>query len=267
MSHNRASRREIITLDEVPRSRTPEPAPKRPRTSRSYSRQASGLQELDRDLEREQGASSDQDPQDTIADPGRGQMLRLDQDPQATNASPEQGRMLRLDLDPQAMNASAEQDRMLRLDQDPQATNAITELADSASRDTSAMEPQVEEPEEGPGEVAVGESRENDPPTGAADSVETPLLTPWTLPVDATSSGVDSEVSPLAMMEQKAWDASVLPISRSETDADELPIARFAVTTEQSRLSSSTKVGTDLHASTHALEDDGEAAKRAQSCA
>ena len=74
------------------------------------------------------------------------------------NASPEQGRMLRLDLDPQATSASAEQGRMLRLDHDPQATNAITELADSASRDTSAMEPQVEEPEEGPGEAAVGES-------------------------------------------------------------------------------------------------------------
>ena len=39
--------------------------------------------------------------------------------------------------------------------------------------------------------------------------------------------------------------------------ADELPIARVAVTTEQSRLSSSTGVGTDLHASTQALEDDG----------
>ena len=215
---------------------------------------------------------SDQDPQATIADPERGQMLRLDQDPQATNASPEQGRMLRLDLDPQATNASADQDQMLRLDQDPQATNAsadqdqmlrldqdpqatnaITELADSASRDTSAMEPQVEEPEEGPVEAAVGVSRETDPPTGAAD----PLITPWTLSVDATSTGVDSGVSPLAMMEQMVWDASVLPISSMETDADELPIARVAVTTEQSRWSSSTGVGTDLHASTQALEDDG----------
>ena len=119
-------------------------------------------------------------------------------------------------------------------------------LADSASRDTSAMKPQVEDQEEGPGETAVGGSRENDLPTGAADSVETPLFTPWTLPVDATSTGIDSGVSPLAMMEQMAW----------ETDADELPIARFAVITEQSRLSSSTGVGTDMHASTQALEDD-----------
>ena len=115
------------------------------------------------------------------------------------------------------------------------------------------MEPQVE----GPVEAAVGESRGSDPPTGATDSGRTPLLTPWTLPVDSTSTGVDSGVSPLAMMEQRAWDASVIPISSTETDADELPIARVAVTTEQSRWPSSTGVGTDLHASTQALEDDG----------
>ena len=143
MSRNRASRREIITLDEVPRSRTPEPAPKRPRTSRSYSRQSSGTPSAKRasrassdraatdlELELERDASSDQDPQATIADPEQRQMLRLDPYPHATNASPELERAI---------------------------------LADSASRDTSAMEPQVEEPEEGPGEAAVGKSRENDP--------------------------------------------------------------------------------------------------------
>ena len=182
------------------------------------------------DLEPEQGASSDQVVQATIADPELEHGASSDQVVQATIADPELGRMLRLDQDPQATNASADQDQMLRWDQVVQATNAIT----------SAMEPQVEEPEEGPGEAAVGDSTETNPPTGAADSMETPLPTPWTLPVDATSTGVDSGVSPLAMMEQMAW----------ETDADELPIARFAVTTEQSRLSSSTGVGTDLHAST-----------------
>ena len=92
--------------------------------------------------------------------------------------------------------------------------------ADPASRDTSAMEPQVEDPEEGPGEVAVDRSRVNDSPTRAADSVETPLFTPWTLPVDATSTGVDSEVSPLAMMEQMAWDASVMLISTETNTCD-----------------------------------------------
>ena len=223
------------------------------------------------DLELQRGASTDPYPQATIADPEQGQMLRLDPCPQATNASPEQGRMLRLDPYPQATNASAEQDQMHRLDPYPQATIADPKLdqtaavdpypqatpadpelnsailADSASRDTSAMEPQVEDPEEGPEEAAVDGSRENDLPTGAADSVGTPLFTPWTLPADATSTGVDSGVSPLAMMEQMAWDASVLPISSTETDADELPIARVAVTTG---------VGTDMHASTQALEDD-----------
>ena len=87
-------------MDEVPRSRTPEPAPKIPRTNRSYSRQASGAPSAKRasrapsdraatDLALEQGASSKQDPQATIADPEREQMLRLDLDPQATNASAE----------------------------------------------------------------------------------------------------------------------------------------------------------------------------------
>ena len=141
-------------------------------------------------------------------------MLRLDPYPQATNASAAQDQLHRLDPYPQATIAESELERTASMDLYPQATPAAPELerailADSASRDTSAMEPQVEDPEEGPGEAAVGGSRENDLQTGAADSVETPLFTPWTLPVDATSTGVDSGVSPLAMMEQMAWEASV----------------------------------------------------------
>ena len=197
-------------------------------------------------------------PQATNASAAQDQLHRLDPYPQATIAGMELERTASMDPYPQATIANPQQGQTLRLDPYPQATNASPELerellADSASRDNSAMEPQVE----GPVEAAVGESRGNDPPTGAADSVDTPLLTPWTLPVDATSTGVDSGVSPLAMMEQRAWDASVMPISSTETDADELPIARVAVTTEQSRWPSSTGVGTDLHASTQALEDDG----------
>ena len=135
MSSNRASRREIIPLDEVPRSSTPEPAPKRPRTSGSYSRQSSGTPSAKRvsratsdraaaDLELKRDASTDPYPQATIADPEQGQMLRLDPYPQAMDASTEQGRMLRLDPYPQATDASTEQGRMLRLDPYPQATNA-----------------------------------------------------------------------------------------------------------------------------------------------
>ena len=144
MSRNRASRREIIALDKVPRSWTPEPAPKRPRTKRSsYSRHSSGSPSAKRasrdlsdraatDLALERDASLDQDPQATIASPVQGRMLRLDQDPQATNASAEQDRIHPLD---------PARGHMLRLDQDPQATNAS---------------PELEEPEEGPGEAAVG---------------------------------------------------------------------------------------------------------------
>ena len=96
MSNNRASRREIIPLDEVPRSRTPEPAQKRTRTKRAtYSRQASGTPSVKRasrapsdraanDLEPEQGASSDQVVQATIADPELEHGASSDQVVQAT---------------------------------------------------------------------------------------------------------------------------------------------------------------------------------------
>ena len=127
MSNNRANRREIIPLDEVPRSSTPEPAPKRPRDKEIIraSRDLSDRAATDLALERD--ASLDQDPQATIADPEQGQMLRLDQDPQATNASPEQERNTSSDQDPQTTIESPVQGRMLRLDQDPQATNASAE--------------------------------------------------------------------------------------------------------------------------------------------
>jgi hypothetical protein len=52
-----------------------------------------------------------------------------------------------------------------------------------------------------------------------------------------------------------AWDASVMPVS-AETDAGVMFIAMGAETTEQSRWPSSTGVGTDMHSSTLALEDD-----------
>ena len=116
-------------------------------------------------------------------------------------------------MDPysQATAADSALGRTAAVDPYPQATPAHPKLERATLADTSAMKPQVEDQVEGPRETAVGGSRENDLPTGAADSVETPLFTPWTLPVDATSTGVDSRVSQMAMMEQMAW----------ETDADE----------------------------------------------
>ncbi len=77
----------------------------------------------------------------------------------------------------------------------------------------------------------------------------------WTLPADVISTGVDSGVMPPAMKEQMAWDASVMPVS-AETDAGVMFIAMGAETTEQSRWPSSTGVGTDMHSSTLALQDD-----------
>jgi len=96
------------------------------------------------------------------------------------------------------------------------------------------------------------------------DSSENPPVTTWTLPADAISTGVDSGVMPPAMLEQMVWDASVMPVS-TEMDAAVMPIAMVAVTTKQSRWSSSTGVGTDMHASTRALEDDEAVSSRSGS--
>ena len=105
----------------------------------------------------------------------------MDLSPQATPVDPELNRAAPADP---AMERAALAHRVAR--------------ADPASRDTSAMEPQVEDPEKGPGEAAVDVSRVNDSPTRE------------TLQADAISTGVDSGVMPPAMLEQMAWDTSMM---------------------------------------------------------
>lgn len=119
------------------------------------------------------------------------------------------------------------------------------------------MKPRVDDPEVGPDEAAVDEARMMDSPTRAADSLEIPqVTTSWSLPADTISTGVDTGAMPQAMMDQVAWDASVLSISTG-MDVDVMSIAAVAVTTEQSTWSSSTGVDTDMQTSTRALVDDG----------
>ena len=136
------------------------------------------------------------------------------------------------------------------MDPYPQVMHSDPELDRSAA--TSAMETHVEIPEESPGRAAVNESRASGSMTRAADSLDYPPVTSGTLPADVISTGVDSGVMPPAMLEQMAWDASVMPVS-TETDAGVMFIAMGAETTEQSRWPFSTGVGTDLHSSTPAL--------------
>jgi hypothetical protein len=57
------------------------------------------------------------------------------------------------------------------------------------------------------------------------------------------------------MLEQMAWDASVMPVL-AETDAGVMFMAMGAETTGQSRWPSSTGGGTDMHSSTLVLQDD-----------
>ena len=104
----------------------------------------------------------------------------MDLSPQATPVDPELNRAAPADP---AMERAALAHRVAR--------------ADPASRDTSAMEPQVEDPVEGPEEAAIDGSRAN-------DSLETPPVTSWTLPADVTSTGVDSGVMSPVMLEQMA---------------------------------------------------------------
>ena len=298
MSSNQPKRREIITLDEVPRSSTPEPAAKRPRTSRSSSRQSSRIPSVSRvsratvdraavvdpypqathaDLELDRAVVMDPYPQAIHSDLGLEQTAVVDPYPQATLSDAEPDRTAVMDPYPQAIHSvvvdpypqatlsGVEQARAAVMDPYPQAIHSAVmdpypqamhldpELDRSAA--TSAMETHVESPDESPVRAAVDGSRVNESTTRAADSLENPPVTSGTLPADVISTGVDSGVMPPAMLEQMAWDASVMLVS-TESDANVMFIAMGAETTGQSRLSSSTGVGTDMHSSTLALQDD-----------
>ena len=204
MSSYQPNRRETIRLDKVPRSSTPEPAAERPRTSRPST---TG-----------RAAVVDPSSQATHSDPELDWAAFLDPSTQATPADMELDRAAVVDLSPQATPVDPELNRAAPADPAMEraalADSALHRAvrADPASRDTSAMEPQVEEPEEGPGEAAIDGSRVTRRPSHIAggispESVENPHVTSWTLPADAISTGVDSGVMPPAMMEKMAWDA------------------------------------------------------------
>jgi hypothetical protein len=71
---------------------------------------------------------------------------------------------------------------------------------------------------------------------------------------DTTDRSSEPLESP-ALMEQAAWDASVMPISTG-MDADATPIAAVAVTGDISVRPASTGVGTDTRAGTRAMDSD-----------
>ncbi len=198
------------------------------------------------DPELDRATVMDPYPQAIHSDPGLEQTAVEDPYPQATHSAAGPDRAAVMDPYPQAIHSAV-------MDPYPQAMYSDPELGRSAA--TSAMKTHIESLEEGPVRAAVGGSRANDSTTRAADSLDTPPVTSGTLPADAISTGVDSGVMLPAMLEQMAWDASVMPVS-TVTDAGVMFIAMGAETTEQSRWPFSTGVGTDMQSSTLALQDD-----------
>jgi hypothetical protein len=120
------------------------------------------------------------------------------------------------------------------------------------------MGPPVTEPARDSKEAAIVDVRVKDSPTRVSDTSEwsnEPLDIPqvaasWTPPRCTTSTGVNTGAMPTTMMDQAAWDLSVM-------DADGTSIAVVAGTTTHSALPSSTGVSTELRDSTRAMDDDG----------
>ena len=142
MSSNQPKKREINPLDEVPRSSTPEPAAKRPRTSRSSSmglkshhRAGRSCGPLPTGHTLGPGAGSvDSYPPATLSDPGLDQTAVVDPYPQATLSDPDLDQTAVVDTYPQA--TLPELDQSAVVDPYPQAT-----ISDPGPYRTAVMDP------------------------------------------------------------------------------------------------------------------------------
>jgi hypothetical protein len=133
------------------------------------------------DPELDRAAVKDPYPQAIHSDPGLEQTAVVDPFPQATLSDSEPARAAVMDPYPQAIHSAG-------MNPCPQDMHSDPELDRSAA--TSAMETHVERPEEGPGRAAVDGSRANESTTRAADSLENPPVTSWTLPADVGTDGM-----------------------------------------------------------------------------
>jgi hypothetical protein len=185
MSNSQPNRREIVRLEEVPRSATPEPAPKKQRTSRSTSRIPQSACVKD------------------TSDRSRG-----------TRASRSMGTVDH--AEPACVKDTSDRSS------EPSGHQRATPGGDLA-------------------EAGVDDAR-------AADHAEPASVkdTP-----DRSSEPLESP----ALMEQAAWDASVMPISTG-MDVEATPIAAVAVTGDISVRPASTGVDTDTRAGTRAFDSD-----------
>ena len=211
-------------MDEFPRSSTPEPSPKRQRTSRKTSTTNTNIPRESRSRAIQSAGTVE------TAEPTRviGSSERLS-DPLAQRS--------------EGTVEPAEPTRVI----------------DSSERSSDPLGHQAATPGWDPEEAAI-----EDTPTRVLDSAErssqpedSPMMAAsWILPEVPTSTGVDTGAMPTTELEQAAWDASVMPISTG-TDTDRNSMTVVAVPGDNSDGSTSTGVGADGTTSTRPDSDGG----------
>ena len=186
MSNSQGHRREIIELEEFPRSGTPEPAPKRQRTSRKISSTIINIPTERPRVTRSAGTVETAEPPQAKGSVGRSS-------------------------DPQRQRSEGRVERA-----EPTRANGSSERSSDPLQDRSAT------PEVDPEEAAIEDSPSgvND----SAERLRQPedhtlMATSGLLSAVPTSTGVDTEALPTTELEQAAWDASVMHVSTG-TDTD-----------------------------------------------
>ena len=226
MSNSNSRRREIIELEEFPRSSTPEPAPKRQRTIRK----ASGSS-INNSTERPRVTRS-------------ARTVESAEPPQANGSV---GRS----NDPQRHRSEGVVERA----EPPQANGSVGRSSDPP-RDRSAT-PEVD-PEEAANEDSS--SRVN----GSAERLRQPedrtlMATSRLLSAVPTSTEGDTEALPMMDLEQAAWDASVMLVSTG-TDTDGNAMAVVSVPGDEADGPTSTGEGAAGTTRTRTTENDEGAA-------
>ena len=199
MSNSQGRRREIIKLDEFPHSSTPEPSPKRQRTSRNASK--------------------------TIVN------IPREARPRVTRSA----RTVETAESPRVMDSSERSSDPLgyRSEGIVEPAEPIR-VMDSSERSSDPLGHRTATPVWDPEEAAI-----EDTPTRVMDSSERsgqpedcPLMaTSWILPEVPTSTGVDTGAMPTTDLEQAAWDASVMHVSTgTDTDGNSMTVDPYLVT-------------------------------------
>ena len=180
MSNSQGQRREIIRLTEIPRSSTPEPAPKCQRTSRNNSK--------------------------NIANIPRGARPRVTRSPRTVELA-----------EPTRVIDSAERfsDPLEdRPEKGVETAEPAAGVIDSSARSSDPLGYQAATPSRDPEEAAIEEARVMSSPARVNDTSERSsqpedrqlLATSWILPEVPTSTGVDTGAMPTTDLEQAAWE-------------------------------------------------------------